>query len=463
MKRILFPLVILLLSATALVSCLGDDESSDITYYKDAAISSFTLGTLNRTIYTKTSDGTADSSYTTTVTGSNYVMTIDQVNDSIYNTTPLPVHTDISKVVCSVSSKNSGIIVIKRETSDTLDYYTSSDSIDFTNKRDFYVYSTDGTSSRRYSVKLNVLTEHPDSFTWESQQVADLNISSAKGIKSIAKGDSLYLFATDGTKTSVFVRNIADASATWSSTGATLDADAYKNIASQGGYLYTKSSSAILRSADGAAWQTVCTAADAISQLAGATSGSLYAINTGGAISVSTDGGQTWAADNMDTDTQVTLPTGNVNFCVQPLATSSDAEQALLIGTCQGDTASVVWSKIEDNGKNPLTYSWTAYEGQTRKMLPAMSSTSVVVYDGNLLALGGSGLYGSQATAYDHFYVSVDHALTWSASSLLTLPNDFYNAQTPELVTMAVDKYNYIWVIDAKNSIVWKTIINNLK
>ena len=73
MRRIFRPVVILLSAAFLAASCLGDDDTSDITYYSDTAITSFSLGTLNRTMYTKTSDGKRDSSYTDVVDGCEYI------------------------------------------------------------------------------------------------------------------------------------------------------------------------------------------------------------------------------------------------------------------------------------------------------------------------------------------------------------------------------------------------------
>ena len=78
-----------------LASCLSDDtDDSNIVYYGDAAITSFSLGTLNKTyLYNngdtikKNTDGT-DS--TTTVDCSKYKLTIDQLKHEVYNVDSLP-------------------------------------------------------------------------------------------------------------------------------------------------------------------------------------------------------------------------------------------------------------------------------------------------------------------------------------------------------------------------------------
>ena len=54
-------LVVLLSAVWMLSSCLGsDDDNSEYSYYKDTAISTFTLGTLNRTVHTTSSTATLD-------------------------------------------------------------------------------------------------------------------------------------------------------------------------------------------------------------------------------------------------------------------------------------------------------------------------------------------------------------------------------------------------------------------
>ena len=154
-----------------MASCLSSSDDNSSTLYNDAAITSFSLGTLKRTVTT------ADTTYTTTVTGSSYKFNISQVAEwdeslgravrHIYNTDSLPTGTDVTRVVCTVASRNSGIVVVQDADSDTLRYYSSTDSLDFTKPRSFLVYSTDGTNSQEYLVKLNVHQEEANGFDWQ--------------------------------------------------------------------------------------------------------------------------------------------------------------------------------------------------------------------------------------------------------------------------------------------------------
>ena len=110
MRRIIRPFVILFSSLILTVSCLSDDSASYI-YYSDTAITSFSLGTLNRTMWTKSSTG-ADSSYVEEIDGSDYHFYIDQAGRRIYNPDSLPVGTDAAHVICNIGSKNGGTVVI---------------------------------------------------------------------------------------------------------------------------------------------------------------------------------------------------------------------------------------------------------------------------------------------------------------------------------------------------------------
>lgn len=151
------------MTVAMMMSCLNSSDST--TSYTDAAISSFSIGSLKRTVHTTSSTG-ADSTYTTTVTGSNYGFEIDQLACRIFNPDSLPKGTDVSRVPVTISSYNSGSILIKDVASDTLRFYNSADSIDFTKPRIITVVSNDGQGTRNYTVNVNVYQEEPDAFVW---------------------------------------------------------------------------------------------------------------------------------------------------------------------------------------------------------------------------------------------------------------------------------------------------------
>ena len=157
--------VVIAIASLLLASCLKSSDEETVSY-SDTAIVSFSLGTLDRYVTTKAKDGVTDSTYKTTVTGSAYKFYIDQHACRIYNVDSLPKGTDVAHVLCNVTGKNSGVVVIKSLTSDSLRYYSSSDSIDFTSQREFRVYANNGSGFRAYTVSVNVHQEEADDFKW---------------------------------------------------------------------------------------------------------------------------------------------------------------------------------------------------------------------------------------------------------------------------------------------------------
>ena len=97
MRRIIIPFAILFSALVLTASCLNDDNDDNITYYGDTAITSFSLGTMNRYLTTKAltqvdeNGNPLDSVYKETYTGSSYVFTIDQLQREIYNPDSLPL------------------------------------------------------------------------------------------------------------------------------------------------------------------------------------------------------------------------------------------------------------------------------------------------------------------------------------------------------------------------------------
>ena len=191
MKRILIPFTILISTIVAFSSCLSSDDN-EVTYYDDSAISSFTLGTLNRTMHTLSSKG-VDSVYQTTIAGSSYQFYIDQDKREIYNPDSLPYGTDVKHVICTVIAKNNGLIGIKSLVSDSVFSYSSTDSIDFSTPRQMVAIANSGKATRYYTVRVNVHQEEADVFNWADMGKQEY-FSSLNGMKAVACGSQLFTF-----------------------------------------------------------------------------------------------------------------------------------------------------------------------------------------------------------------------------------------------------------------------------
>lgn len=471
-------------AAVLTASCLGDDDSSDVTYYGDTAITAFSLGTLNRHLTMKATStfddegNPVDSAYTTTVTGSDYDFYIDQLNNEIYNPDSLPTNTDTTRVICSVSSKNSGVVIINytsQENTDSLAYYSSSDSVDFSKVREFRVYANDGTAYRKYSVKINVHKEEADSFTWKSP-VSVEKLKNVTGMKAVCFDGKMWLFASDGTQTHAYTAEL-NAPDAWEdvSLNVTLDANAYADVVSDGQSLYTLSNGTLMLSADGKSWNDAArlngvgdnnVALSDLTHLVGADSRYVYALTTDGIAYAKPSMIWMWTKDEGFSGDASTLPTQDVTSGVLALKTNKNTERIIMVGNrrdtvFQTDTVAVVWSKIEENDDNSDAHKWMCCNDENVYQLPRLTGLTAVSYGEALVALGGKGMDGSSTPAFKQLYVSLDNGLTWQKNSSYPLPNGFTNGDS-DVFAMAMDTDNYLWIVCGGTGAVWRGRLNNL-
>lgn len=158
-------------------SCLKDKDTDTSDYYNDTAIATFKLATVNRYVHTTTSAG-KDSVYKKTLSDP-VVFTIDQTQRKIYNTDSLPSDVDLQHVLATMTSKNSGTIVLNYG-NDSLIIYSSTDSINFEKLQDLRVYAQDGSGYRSYELSINVHKAQTGKMIWEQKSAADLPTADAK-------------------------------------------------------------------------------------------------------------------------------------------------------------------------------------------------------------------------------------------------------------------------------------------
>ena len=181
MKRYISALCTMLVCSMLVTSCLKDSDEKNVQYYNDTAIASFKLALVNRYVHTTSSTG-ADSVYKSTLSDP-VVFTINQQQHKIYNTDSLPSDVDINHVLATITSKNSGTVVVNYPASDGQDsllYYNSTDSIDFEKLQDLRVYAQDGSGYRSYKVTINIHKAQTNKMIWEQKSIADLPIDTKK-------------------------------------------------------------------------------------------------------------------------------------------------------------------------------------------------------------------------------------------------------------------------------------------
>ena len=464
MRRKFLPFAVLLSAVFLFASCLKSDDE-DVSYYEDTALTAFSIGTLKEYLHTTSSAG-ADSVYKTTLDCSSYKFYIDQTNRVIYNPDSLPKGIVASKVLCTASSKNSGSIVVNVKTADkskdSLVYYSSTDSLDFTTPLEFRIYNYAGTAYRSYTVHVNVHKELADSFRWNALSTSSA-LAELKAMKAVSTNSKIFVFGNNGSNTVIYTTAMTDGN-NWAKTGATLDANAYKNVCVKGGYIYTLSGGKIMKSADAATWMTGATTD--IKQLVGASTTKLYAFSANNALVSSTDEGATWTSESLD-DNASLLPTQDVNFCCLPLSTNENTTRLFLMGNRSAseyaaDSTSVVWGKVEENVTGAENQQWAYYDiaSDNYYKAPRLTNLQVSEYNGGMIAMGGAGIGASKLKAFANFYTTHDGGITWHPDTAIVVPTGFASSQTS--FAMTVDSDNHLWVICGASGQVWKGRLNQL-
>lgn len=166
MKRYFRLLCMAFATVMLCVSCLKDDDKNATESYRETAITSFYLGTLDQYLHTTSSTG-EDSVYKVAVDCSSYKFHIDQLQHRIFNTDSLPVGVDVSRALCTISTYKRGVIWLPGDTDDDMTLYSSSDSIDFSQPVKMRVYANGTSEYCTYTVCVNVHQQEGDDFNWE--------------------------------------------------------------------------------------------------------------------------------------------------------------------------------------------------------------------------------------------------------------------------------------------------------
>ena len=100
MRSKIIAFALLVITVCSMSSCLNDDNT-EVTFYDDTAITSFSLGNFVYNVTLKAKDG-KDSIVSRNAVGTNYPVFIDQTNHRIYNVDSLPVATDSCATVVPI-------------------------------------------------------------------------------------------------------------------------------------------------------------------------------------------------------------------------------------------------------------------------------------------------------------------------------------------------------------------------
>lgn len=170
-----------------------------------------------------------------------------------------------------------------------------------------------------------------------------------------------------------------------------------------------------------------------------------YALSQDGQLMVSTDGGDTWAPDNIDDDPAM-LPTDNIAFVSVPFAANDSTDYQLMVGTTPNyPKGCVVWRKVAEYAANSAPSKWVLLpiENYNTYTLPWLEHINLLSYNGLILAIGNDG----------KIYQSRDLGLTWKVTSSYTLPEGLTSND------LSVWTYGeYIWLVGNDTAEAWRGI-----
>ena len=464
MKSKFAAFTLLLATVFLMASCLESDN--DYTYTDDCAISSFSVTTAKQNTFVKTSDGLRDSLVVKELTLSNYKFYIDQINGKIYNPDSLPCGVEAKKLLCSVSNSSAGLVVIKKEKSDSLDYFSSTDSLDFSVDREVQVVSNSGLSVKKYTVHVNVHKEQADSFAWHATPIC-AELKNLQGIKTAAVNGKLLLLGTDGNNTLVYANNGTQWTKCETNLGHNLAADAYKSLVTKDDYAYISDGGNIVRTNDGKTWNIMGEATD-VTRLVAASRYSLYGYATDGRLMTSKDNGATWTVAEIDDELSL-MPYGETTYASVEIEGYAKTDRVMLFGTRDAatypnDKYLTIWGKIDEAAENSENQPWAYYgvSADNNHAAPLLSGISAVAYD------GGVYMMGQEEGKAPKFYKSLDNGITWREdTATVMLPTNFNENATNAITAkgtyaLTVDKNKSLWLVNASNGMTWRGRINRL-
>ena len=451
MKRKFFAFILLITAGLSLSSCLSSDDDTNIEYTHDTAITAFSLGTLTRYYQGISSKTGNDTTYSASVTGTDYKFYIDQFTRQIYNVDSLPMGTKVSAVLATITAKESSPLLWQaKDKADSLYYYSSSDSIDFSVPRQIRVYNNDLSAYATYTITVNVHQEVADSFKWHSLATQNAELAALTDFKALSVGSHIFVFGKSNNGSRIYQTAITDGTV-WSvvTPNVAFSEEAYKSAVVKDDVLYILNNGTVWKSTNATSWEEVASDVSLL-QLIGASSQYLYAYTAAG-ISVSKDNGKTWTPEALDKDASY-LPTRNLSMSVTSVRSTKNAENLLLLGNREEsmqDSIATLWLRTVDynEGADAGQWNYVEYDANQRGKLPYLSTIQAAVNDSGYVAIGAGTFAGVEACKW---YKSKT-GLTWTVDTTVVMPTAI-DVNKP--MAFVRDHNNFYWMINNGN--VWK-------
>lgn len=412
MKRLLNSIAVI--AAVLTISACSQDSTTETTPTSYCYISSFTLGTIKRTVE---QNGTTTQ---TTYAGSSYPMSIDQRLCEITNTKSLLMGTDLSSVPVTVTAQGSVVFAPENDQSAWYAYTTAGGTVDFRTPVLFRTYATDGSGFKEYKVTLTVRDTEVGSYTWSAIETDVL--ANRQERKAVTWKEKLTLLSADNTGA---LHTVTYDGSEWSTdvtcTGTT--GAALATLQSYDDQLWMSTSDGtLLKSSDGQNWDALVQTdlANKITLIA-ATSEGLYArihneSETYDWLARSKDGSN-WTTLPMESATSISaFPTTSTYVSYK----QDNQVQCLIVAGTTASGTTAVW-RLNEQETSP---EWMLITNDNEDTRLNWSTGMTIVRDNDALI----ALSGGDATCY----TSLDNGLVWKKHAYLETPiqNTLFAAAT---------------------------------
>lgn len=432
----------------AISSCLGSDDEYEFS--SDATVHAFGLDTIH---------------------GKHYPFTIDQVKREIYNIDSLPVGSDTIIDSILIDTFYVTGYVTSGNITDTIlniNNYQDLTGAATVEGLKFKIYAADGTTTRDYTLRINIHQQEPDSLQWTNMtdRIAGFpSASIANRQKAVTLDNNLLVYVLEGTSLTAY-RTSTKTFNSWEQISVqglpALDRipafvknynETVSPQADAEDVLYASTGDGnVYRSTDGISWNLVEALSGNVETLISSFQGQLIGIlgHEGNSYLVTAQEGNTaWPAIGSNTPTvPEEFPTENIYST--EFQTANMLDEIMIVGKTTGEKI-IPWAYDGHNwaqmdpGTSYDSYCLTANIGYY---------PSIIYYGGQFYITG---------ERLQNFYKS-DAGLAWyKTESMFLLPKEI---ELRGNYSLAVDNDNFIWIIIGQSSNtpneVWRGRLNRL-
>lgn len=452
--KVLNIVICLFIAACSITSCLHSDET-EFEFSSNASITAFSIKDSIITYYPAVVNG-KDTTLSKGIVGTDYPFVINQQEGLIYNPDSLPLGTDVSKVVVSITADTYGIYI--EAENDSL--WDEKDSLNFEKPIQFKILAEIGSFGRVYTAKINVHQQDPELLAW--QKLEGNFSTNIERQKAVYFNDCIYVFGQQDGQTVVTQSETTDGK-NWSDP-VHVDTPTEADVTSAmvwGNQLYILAGNDLYASQDGTSWGKVETGMSIQKLIANVSAGKTQKI-----IGVDADNhyieshdGIVWESyDEMPAE----FPTSDLSYASYALDTNKDINRTVVIGDngVASDTIAVSWTQLDSET------GWTDIAAPNNAdACPKLENMTMIRYNNMLYAFGGNGQRKGAIKPFSSLYISTDNGITWKAASdKITFPEEFQTKyeESDGNYSCIVDDNHFIWIVWSKTGEVWRGRINKL-